>query len=118
VLRLVLPAEPPALLKLSGVGADTFVGVHPTEPVLHLDDAGLQSGSRIGVETTEERALLDCAALRINSPAPYPPSRSPPFYKCPVSGLNRSKRPSPIRRLRSDSPQFVKSCLLKRACGD
>jgi hypothetical protein len=64
-------------LKLSGFGADAFVGIHPTEPVVHLDDAGLQGGSRIGVETTEEPALLDCAARRINSPARYPPSRSP-----------------------------------------
>jgi hypothetical protein len=77
VLRPILPAEPAALLKLSGVGADAFVRIHPTEPVLLLDDAGCQGGSRINVETTEEAALLDCAALRINSPAPYPPSRSP-----------------------------------------
>jgi len=108
VLPLVLPAEPPTLLKLSGLRVDAFVGILPTEPAPFLDNPGLRVDSRIGVAITEEPFLLNDAGIGMDPRLCIFPAEEPLLLDCaavrvdPVIGIPSNRRtptsaPAPFR---------------------
>jgi hypothetical protein len=118
VLRPILPAEPAALLKLTGVGGPmrSSVSIRPNLPcfwMMRVIRAALASVSK-----QPQNPPFWIAPLSGSTRRPGILPAEAPSYTRSASGLKRCIPPSPIPRLPFGTPHFLETCLLKRACGD